>query len=177
LPPEGANLRSYTAVMISNRTGQATLFCAPSFPDSGHTCVSCPRQIPRYPHNNPWPKNDCPSTACSSNSETGETTSPKCVPSTGLTDLVLMPSPGLSPPDALDPAAHSAPSHCILHIRKSFRPQLRRPPLPPWLRSETDTSALIQHDTENALAFVITFEICSLLPPYVRPCGNNLAYG
>jgi len=162
---------------ISNRKAATAPVAAPSSQGNGHTCVSCPYPNPRCPHNSPWPRNDSPSTASSSNTETGGTASSSSAPSIAPANPISTPSAGSSPADAHDRAVRSTRSLRSPHTRRSLGSRLRQLPLSLRSISGTDTLAPTQHDTDNATAYVITFEICSLLPPYVRSCGNNSTSG
>ena len=152
--------------MCLNRLIAAAPTAFPSSPGSGHTFVSCPHPSQPCPRNIPWPKNDCPGRAFSSNAETDETAASMPAPSNAPANPIGQPSAVPSLPDAHDPAERSAPPPRTRQTRIS--PQYRWPPLlsAPRSKSETGTSAPIQHDTDNAIACVITCEICSLLPPY-----------
>jgi hypothetical protein len=145
--------------MISIRTVEAVLTAALSSPSSGHTCVSCPYPIPRYPHNNLLPKRDRPNAVFFQ--------IPKLV-----NQLLL--SLSLQPVNQIwyrylrrdlhhkmhEIAAHSTPSPRTTHARTSLGPQLRMIALPSRLKSETDTSVPIKDDTYKAIVWNITNEFC-----------------
>ena len=159
-------------MFLSQSTAVAP-FAVHSFPDSGHTCVSCPHPVPLCPRNNLLPKNDCPNMVSSSNAETGETASSMSTLSTALPAQIWITSAVSLPPNARGPAAHSALPPRIQHNHKFPVSLLLQPPLPLPAKSEIDTSVSIQRDTRNAIWYVITYEICSLLTPFVRSCGTT----
>ena len=138
----------------------------PSFPGSGHTYVSCPHRVQLCLRNIPLPKNDCPNMVSSSNYETAETASSMSGLSAAPTDQISLASAVSSPPDVRGQVAHSAPPP---HTQQSHRLPvflLQQPPLPNLAKFDTDTSAPIQCDTDNAISSVITYETgCSLFPP------------
>jgi len=159
--------------MKSNRSTEAAPLISLSFPDNAHTCVSFQHPDQRYLHNTPWPKNDSPSIDASLDYGTDEIRAwpfgPLIAPSM-WTRQVWVES---SPPDARGPVARSVPQLRTWKNRRSHEccfdsilGSLRSIP-------GTDTWEPRQYDTDNAISCVITFEICSLLPPYVGCCGNN----
>ena len=87
------------------------------------------------------------------------------------------------------PSAVSLPLRAHDLSARSFQqlhnPQTRRLPgphslqLPSPLLQEFGNGTLEprQYDTDNAKSSVITYEICSLLPPSFRCCGNNSEEG
>src|SRR5208282_5546790 len=141
-------------------------FVVPSFPDSGHTCVSCPHPFPQCLRNIPLPKNDCPNMASSLNDQTAETASSMFALSVfpaGQISLTLAVS---SLPNAHGPAVHSAPPPRTPHSHRLLVLLLRQHLLQHHAKSEICTSVPIQCDTDNAISSVITYETgCSLFPP------------
>jgi hypothetical protein len=154
------------ADIMSNRLIVAAPIAVLSFPGSGHTCVSCPHQAQQCPHNTLWPKSDSPNRASSSNSGIGGTSASMSAPSASPITPISIPSAVSSPPNARDRAERSAP---LLHsLQIHILPGLQFPSplsLAPSLFG-TDTSEPKRHGTDSAISCVITYEICSLLPPY-----------
>lgn len=157
--------------MFLNHPTAIVPFAVHSFPDSRPTCVSCPHRVPLCLPNSPLPRNDCPNTASSSSAGTDETTSSisrlLTAPTTQITSAVS------SLPSARGPAAHSAQPPLIQHIHKWPGFLLLPTPLSHHAKPETDTLVPIQRNTRNAIWYVITYEICSLLPPFRRSCGTT----
>lgn len=151
--------------MNVHRSIVAALFPAPSFLGSGHICVSCPHPILPCQHSSPLPQSDCPNTASSSNAETGGKPESTSALLDDPADQIQKPSVESSIPNAHDPVAHSIPQPHILQIHKSPGYPLPLPPL--WLPSISEIGTLEPrlHDTDSAISWVITYEICSLLPP------------
>ena len=76
----------------------------------------------------------------------------------------------------IDRAVRSAQQPHSPQTRRSIEWPPRMPPVSIPSISETDILAAKQHDTDSAISYVITYEICSLmLPPYVIRCGNNFS--
>ena len=139
----------------------------PSFPDSGHTYVSCPHQGRRYQRNTLLPKNDCPNMASFSDAETAETVSLMSDLSASPKNLIPTASVVSSLQNAHGPVEHSIPPLHTLQIYRWPVPQILRPLLPLHAKSEIGTSAPIQCGTDNAIENVITYEIgYSLFPPF-----------
>ena len=160
--------------MFPNRSAATVPLTALSFPGSGHTCVSCPHPSPLYLHNTPWTRNDCPSKPAFVDAETAG----KSASSSGL---LTAPSKWISQawvePSLSDEHAQAERSVPPLHnwkTRISHECWLHNAPLSRRSISGSGIWEPIQCDTDNAISCVITYGICSLLPPYVcRCCGNN----
>ena len=151
--------------MKINRSIVAALFPAPSFPGSGHTFVSCPHPAQPYRRNNLWPRNDSPNRASSSNAETAETFSSSFGPSIAPIAQILISSAEPLPPSARDQPAHSFQQLRIRQNHISLVCPIPGTPLSPPSECENDILAPTQHGTDSAISCVITYGICSLLPP------------
>ena len=173
-PPIGAGRGSCTAVMFPNRLTATAPLTALSFPGSGHTCVSCPHPTQLCLHSSPWTKNDCPSIPASANAETAGKSASNFAP---LADPSMWKSPPWVAPSRSDehgPVAHSIQ---LLRNRKTHilhEYWLHKTPLSRRSILDTGTSEPIQYDTDNAISCVITYGICSLLPPYVSMLRQQL---
>lgn len=164
--PQGGRPGSCAAVMNFSHPIAIAPSVVPSFPGSGHTCVSCPHPYPLYLRNIPSPKNDCPNMASSLNSETAETASSMSALLAIPTGQISITSAVSSPPDEHGPAVHSVPPPRTLRSHRLPVLLLRQPLLPLHAKSDTGTSVPIQCDTDNAISSVITYETgCSLFPP------------
>jgi len=152
----------------------AVPFPALSSLGSGHTSVSCPHLIPRCRHNNPSPKSDCPSKAFSSNTEIDGKPSSTSVLLGDPVNQKPIPSAESSVSNAHDQPAHSVPLPRTLQNHKSLGCSL------PWLLlplpsiSETGILEPRLRDTDSAISCVITYGICSLLPPCALKLWHNL---
>ena len=160
--------------MIINHTIAVVPAAVPVSPGIGHTFVSCPHPALPCLRSILWTKNDSPNRAFSSNTETGETISLMSGLSTAPITAIWTPLEGSLPPSAHDPAGRSVPPPHSPHIRISPESQFHTHPLLALSRCEICISEPIRCDTDNAISYVITCEICSLLPPYVRCCGTTL---
>jgi hypothetical protein len=156
---------SCAAIMNVNRSIVAAPFPALSFLGSGHTYVSCPHPILPCQHSSPLPKSDFPNMASSSNIETGGTPSLRFALLSAPANQKPIPSGGSSKSNAHGLAAHSIPQPHILQNHKSLEYSLPSLLLPLPSISEIGTSEPIPHDTDSAISYVITYGICSLLPP------------
>ena len=192
-PRQGAGLKSLPPICFIQTVSIAPT-ASPVFLDSGHTCVSCPHPNQPCRHNILLPKNDSPSTASSSSTETGWTTALTSDLSISQATAISTTSVVSLPPDGHDRVAHSAqPPHILqIHISLEFLTHML---LVSYLSIfGIGTSEPKQYDTDNAIWNVITYEICSLLPPYISdvaattqckdssgrplrpfPCGTGLA--
>lgn len=160
--------------MNVNRLTEVAPFPALSSLGSGHTYVSCPHPVLPCQHSNPSPKSDCPNKASSSNNETGG----KPLWTSDLSSDPANRKPTLSAesstPNGRDPVVHSIPQLHILHNHISPGYSL------PWLLSpllsisEIGTLEPRPHDTDSAISCVITYEICSLLPPCTSMLRSQL---
>ena len=166
----GAGLGELCQVMF-NRSIVTVPIPSLSFPDSGHTFVSCPHLVRPCPHSTPWPKSDSPNMASSSNAGTGGKSASRSGLSAAPTALIPIPWAGSSVPYARDPAAHSIPQLHNPQNRILPGSLLPLPSLPLPSKSGIGTWEPIQHGTDSAISYVITFEICSLLPP----CASMLS--
>jgi len=107
--------------MIINQTFAFGPTAFPFFPDTGHTCVSCPHPNQQYPHNTLWLKNDSPNKAFSSNSRIDGITALMFALSAAPISSIPILSVESSLPDAHDPAVnsiqqlHNLQNH-ILHL-------------------------------------------------------------
>lgn len=94
------------------------------------------------------------------------------------TPVIPGPKPSVaSPPDAHDRSVHSIPRLHNPHTCRS--PGSQSVSLPSTLPREhaTCTSEPIRYDTDSVKSKVITYEICSLLPPSFQCCCNNSEEG
>ena len=156
---------SCAAIMSFNRLIATAPFAFLFSLGTGHTCVSCPHPSPLYLRNSPWPKNDFPSRVSFSKIQTNETTSlmsgPLIAPIISISPTSVEPSP----PDVHDRLVHSVPPIHSLQTHRSPGCRLRKHLLRYRSISEIDILEPIQYDTDNAIPSVITYKICSLLPP------------
>jgi len=79
-----------------------------------------------------------------------------------------------SPPDEHGPIVRLVPQLHNRQTHKSLESLSHRLPSMPQLKSETDTLEPKQYGTDNAISYVITYEICSLLPPYASMLRQQL---
>ena len=148
--PQGGRAWSCATDMNFNRPVVTVSYVAPSFPDSGHTFVSCPHQDQRYRHNDLLPKNDCPNRASSSNVETAGRASLMFALSVDQANRILIVLAESAPRDVHDQPAHSAlqlHNQHILRLPLSRSLQLLSP-----THAKFDTGILApkQCDTDNA---------------------------
>ncbi len=161
--------------MIISSPTEAAPSVVPAFPDSGHTCVSCPHQDQQYPRNSLSPKNGCPNRASSAIPGTAEISSSMAAPSTDPADPISTSSAEPLPPNAHDLAVRSTPPLRTRHIHKSPGCFLLSRPSQLHAICGTDTSAPRQRDTDSAILCVITFETgCSLFSPLFSKLRQQL---
>jgi hypothetical protein len=146
---------------LSTATAQAS----PYFPSIVHTCGSSLHPNLLCQHNNLWPRNGYSNTASSSNVETGGTIASRSALSVGQAGRISIASAVPSKLDEHDPPVRLVQ---LLRIPKNRISRgclsvdsLSHAPS----KFDIDTSEPKPRGTDNAISCVITYGICSLLPP------------
>ena len=151
----------------------ATAQTSPSLLDIAHTCESFLHPSPLCPHSIPSPRNDCPNRASSSNAETDGTIASHSALSAFQASPISTASAVPSTPDEHDPPVRSFQQLRIPKNRISPECQTADSPLSSRSKCGIGTSEPRLHDTDNAISCVITYEICSLLPPCFDLVGTT----
>jgi hypothetical protein len=143
----------------------ATAQTSPSLPGIAHTCGSSLHPSLLCRHSILWPRNDCPNKVSSSNAETGGTIASHSALSVDQASRISIASAVPSKLDEHDPPV------CLVQRPRIPKNRISRGCLsadflsPAPSKFDIDTSEPKPRDTDNAISCVITYGICSLLPP------------
>jgi hypothetical protein len=151
----------------------ATAQISPFLPGIAHTCGSFLHPILLCRHSNPLPRNGCPNKVSSSNAGTGETIASHSALSIVQASPISTASAVSSTPDEHDPPVRSFQQLRIPKNRISPECQTADSPLSSQSKCGIGTSEPRLRDTDNAISCVITYEICSLLPPCFDVAGTT----